>query len=172
MQCSLHCNNRPFILCFQKCNMLAFKSQFNHVSVQKHFFYGMKNVHKCTFKLHAGENRYLERLWLLAAQFGSQTSRINYHLGACRKYRLLGPALCSLNQNQPLSRSPSVIQTGPEAFCLRPSELSCQMLAEVSPQLLFFPGIYICWSASLFTFHQDYKKYLYGVSCAFFFSLT
>ena len=66
----------------------------------------MKNVHKCTFKLHAGENRYLERLWLLATQFGSQTSRINYHLGACRKYRLLGPALCSLNQNQPLSKIP------------------------------------------------------------------
>ena len=119
------------------------------------------------FKLHAGENRYLERLWLLATQFGSQTSSISYHLGACRKYRLLGPALRSLNQNQPLSKIPPVIQTGPEAFCLRLSDLSLDPGRSTTIASLFPRNLHmLVWKS--FTFHQDYKKYLYIVPMPFF----
>ena len=127
----------------------------------------MKNVHKCTFKLHTRENRYLERLWCLGTQFGSQTSSISYHLGACWKYRLLGPALCSLNQNQPLSKMPPVIQTGPEAFCLRPSDLSLDPGWSTTIASLFPRNLHILvWKS--FTFHQGYKKYLYIVHMPFF----
>lgn len=126
MQCSLHCVITGLLYCASKSvTCLLPRVNLTIYQLKTNFFYGMKNVHKCTFKLHTRENRYLERLWCLGTQFGSQTSSISYHLGACWKYRLLGPALCSLNQNQPLSKIPPVIQTGPEAFCLRPSDLSC-----------------------------------------------
>ena len=110
----------------------------------------MINVQKCTFKLHAGENRCLEReVWILATQSLVHRLAASASPGSLSEIQTLGPCPMFTESESAFQFDPPVIQTGPEAFCLRPSDISCQSLAKVLALCLFFPGIHIGWSESL-----------------------